>query len=206
MKDKMDYFYDFNNILVNESTPSVYFKSIANSEIFHNLYPFTMIGRLQETNQSPKYHPEGSVWNHTLMVVDECAKRKDKSKDKSAFMWAGLLHDIGKPSTTKIRKDKITSYNHDIEGSKMTIEFLNQFNLNEGFIRRVTALVRWHMQILFLAKDMPFSDIEKMQEDISVEEIALFALCDRLGRGDMTEIKIKEEENNIALFIKKVKK
>ncbi|MDF2882692.1 MAG: phosphohydrolase [Clostridiaceae bacterium] len=203
--NKMDYFCEFNNILLNENTPSTYFKSIAKSEIFSTLYPFTMLGKLQATNQSPKYHPEGSVWNHTLMVLDECAKRRNKSTDKAAFMWAGLLHDIGKPPTTKIRKDKITSYDHDIVGSKMTVEFLNEFNLKDEFISKVAALVRWHMQILFVSKDMPFSDIEKMQEAIPIEEIALFALCDRLGRGNMTDRKIREEEDNILLFIEKVR-
>ncbi|WP_347560221.1 HDIG domain-containing metalloprotein [Clostridium sp. JN-9] len=203
--NKMDYFYEFNNVLLNETTPSVYFKSIAGSEIFTSLYPFTMLGKLQITDQSPKYHPEGSVWNHTLMVIDQCAERKDESSNKDAFMWAALLHDIGKPPTTKIRNGKITSYDHDIVGSRMAVEFLNEFNLEQKFIEKVTAFVRWHMQVLFVSKGMPFSDVEKMQKDIPIEEIALFALCDRLGRGNMTTEKIKEEEDNILLFIKKVK-
>lgn len=33
-----------------------------------------MLLDLQATKQSPIYHPEGSAWNHTLLVVDEDAE------------------------------------------------------------------------------------------------------------------------------------
>lgn len=29
-----------------------------------------MLRKLKSTVQSPKYHPEGNVWNHTLLVID----------------------------------------------------------------------------------------------------------------------------------------
>ena len=34
-------------------------------------------------------------------------------------------------------------------------------------------MVRWHMQILFVTKNLPFSNIEKMKE-VDIEEIALW--------------------------------
>ncbi len=71
------------------------------------------------TGQSPQHHPEGSVWNHTLLVVDEAAKIKEQSADPRTFMWAALLHDLGKPSTTMRRKSKITSYDHDKVGAQL---------------------------------------------------------------------------------------
>jgi putative nucleotidyltransferase with HDIG domain len=48
-----------------------------------------------------------------LLVVDEAAKRKAYSTDQRVFMWAALLHDIGKPASTRLRKGRITAYNHD---------------------------------------------------------------------------------------------
>lgn len=59
-----------------------------------------MLHRLKGTEQSLLHHPEGDVWNHTLLVVDEAANVKNKSTDAAVFMWAALLHDIGKPDTT----------------------------------------------------------------------------------------------------------
>jgi len=146
-----------------------------------------------------------NVWNHTMLVIDEAAKVKSKSSDSRAFMWAALLHDIGKPDTTRIRKGKITSYEHDKLGAKMSKEFLEQFksnvenNVDDKFIEKVASLVRWHMQILFVVKSLPFADINRMKEQAPVCDIALLGLCDRLGRTGAN----REEEENIRIFLEK---
>lgn len=61
------------------------------------------------------------------------------------------------------------------------------------------------MQILFVTKGLPFADIRGMSSEISVDEIALLGLCDRLGRGQMTLDKKQEEEKSIKLFVEKCK-
>ena len=162
--------------------------------------------RLKEVEQSAQHHPEGSVWNHTMMVVDEAAKRKESSENPDVFMWAALLHDLGKKPTTKLRKGRITSYDHDVEGAKIARKFLEEIGLDNEFVDKVSYLVRWHMQLLFVLKDLPFADIKNMILEVSPKEIALLSLCDRLGRGEMTPEKIKEEEENIRKFIEKVNK
>lgn len=60
-----------------------------------------MIGDLQDVEQNPKYHPEGNVFIHTMMVIDEGAINREKSNDKRAFMWSLLLHDVGKNQLQK---------------------------------------------------------------------------------------------------------
>lgn len=57
----------------------------------------------------------------------------------------------------------------------------------------------------FVARDMPFADVENMVKEVSVEEIALLSLCDRLGRGGMTKGKEREEKENVRIFLEKVK-
>lgn len=205
MEDKKILFQEIDKHLMNDEKPSRYFYKILNDEYFFKEYPFDMIAKLTDISQSPKYHPEGSVWNHAMLVVDNAAQRKGSSKYPRAFMWGALLHDIGKPPTTRVRKGKITSYDHDIVGSKMAREFLQFFNEEEKFIEVVTSLVRWHMQALFVVKDLPFADVKKMVSEVDIDEIALLTLCDRLGRGSMTEDKISEEEENIKIFIRKCK-
>ena len=66
--------------LLNDAAPSVYFNHIKHRPEFQ-AFPFDMLYKLIGTRQSPKHHPEGSVWNHTMMVVDEAAKAKDHSSD-----------------------------------------------------------------------------------------------------------------------------
>ena len=158
-------------------------------------YPFSMIKDLQDVEQNPKFHPEGNVFIHTIMVVDEGAKNREKSNNKRAFMWSLLLHDIGKKPTTKVRKGRLTSYDHDIVGADMTKKFLTYFNEEESFIAEVTALVRWHMQSLFVTKNLKFQNISNMLEDVKINEIVLVSLSDRLGRGNLDSTEIEQYKN-----------
>ncbi|MEJ8553315.1 HDIG domain-containing metalloprotein [Tepidibacter sp. Z1-5] len=204
MSSKTEIFKEWDHHLLNDSKPSVYFNKIKNDNMLDE-YPFSMLKKLEDTPQSEKYHPEGSVWNHTMMVLDVAADKKILSKNPRGFMWAALLHDIGKPSTTKVSKKKITSYNHDCIGAKLAREFLIEFTDDDKFINEVCILVRWHMHLLFVVKDLPFAQIDEMLSETTFEELALFGTCDRLGRGNMCEEKIEEEDKNIEMFIKKCK-
>jgi putative nucleotidyltransferase with HDIG domain len=135
-----------------------------------------------------------------MLVVDQAAERRNQSKDIKAFMWAALLHDIGKPPTTRKRKGKITSYDHDKEGARLAREFLSFFSEDEPFIGRVCSLILFHMQILYVVKGLPYADIPRIKAFGDIEEIALLGLCDRLGRLGYDR---KNEENNIKLFLQK---
>ena len=197
MKSKQDFYLEIDDHLLNDKKPSEYFNCVRELPIFDE-HPFTMLKKLIDTKQSPIHHPEGSVWNHTIMVLDEAAKRKGNSKDARVFMWAALLHDIGKPDTTKIRKGKITSYGHDEKGSELVKLFLKDFTDDHDFIDKVSALVRFHMQILFVVKKLPFADIVSMKKQTDIYEVALLGLCDRLGRLD---VDIGREKETIEIFI-----
>ncbi|AUM98575.1 phosphohydrolase [Clostridium botulinum] len=201
-KDIQKVFKDIDEHILKDEKPSNYINKLYEEGKLEE-YPFDMLTILRKINQSPKYHPEGSVWNHIMMVLDNGAKERDKSENERIFMWACLLHDIGKGTTTKIRKGRITSYNHDKEGERLSIKFLKCFTGDEEFIKEVSKLVRWHMQPLFVNKNLPFKDIESMVKEVSIKEIALISLCDRLGRGGMSEGKKEEEIKAIDLFIEK---
>ena len=194
-----DTFKEIDMHLLKDDQPSFYFIELFSTSI-NNQYPFNMLNDLKKTDQSPKHHPEGSVWNHTMLVLDEAAKVKEQSTDTRVFMWAALLHDIGKPGTTKIRKGRITAYDHDLLGAELAGRFLHEFTDDQAFVTKVTSIVRWHMQILFVVNDLPFADINTMKVQTDIHDIALFGLCDRLGRlsPDRTA-----EENNIKRFIEK---
>ncbi|TCO74616.1 HD domain-containing protein [Marinisporobacter balticus] len=196
-------FKDFENHLMSDEKPSHYFNKIFKEKNISHQYPFTMLNNLKKVDQSPKHHPEGNVWNHTMLVVDRAAMKKEKSSNPKVFMWSALLHDLGKVPATKVRKGRITAYDHDKFGEKLSRDFLTVFDVEEDFIHRVSKMVRWHMQILFVVKDLPYADIEKMLNDIHLEDMALLSLCDRLGRGPATEEKVTLEEKNVEMFLQK---
>ena len=199
------YYEEFDFHLMNDIKPSLYFNDIINKEILSQVYPFTLLWDLINVEQSPVHHSEGNVWIHTMLVLDEAALRRHLSEEPRVFMWSTLLHDLGKATTTKIRKGKITSYDHDTEGEKLAQRFLENFEEDSIFTSKVCKMVRWHMQTLFVVKELPFANIKLMLSEVPLDEIALLSLCDRLGRGGMTKKKIEEEEENLKIFIKKCK-
>lgn len=203
MKDLTNVFEEFETHLMKDEKPSEYFNKRVKEAWFLNTHPFSLLGALVKTEQSSVHHSEGNVWNHTMLVLDNAAKNRNLSNNPRAFMWAALLHDLGKAPTTKIRNGKITSYDHDKVGENLALEFLKDFIRDKEFLYEVSKLVRWHMQILFVDKNLPFANIKDMIKETSINEIALLGKCDRLGRGGMTPDKIEEEERNIEMFIEK---
>jgi len=179
MGNKHEKLTEFEEHLLNDEKPSIYFRQLADSRLFSDTYPFT------------------------LLVVDLAAERRYLSEDPRVFMWSALLHDLGKAHTTKVRRGKITAYDHDKHGAILAADFLKEFTDDEEFIKRVSQMVRWHMQVLFVVKKLPFADIDKMVTEVSLGEIALLSLCDRLGRGDMNEKTKQEEIENIKYFLQK---
>ena len=196
--DKRGLLEEINAHLIGEEKPSRFFQSL-DSPLFMTSHPFTMLSRLKDVRQSPIHHPEGSVWIHTLMVLDEAATRKDQATDSRAFMWAALLHDIGKAVTIKVRKGKITAYDHDKVGAEMVRAFLQEFE-DALFISKTEALVRWHMQILYVAKGTRFADLDAMRDQADIRDVALLGLCDRLGRLNVNK---RAEEESIQCFLNK---
>lgn len=194
-----DLYEQINFHILEDEKPSVFVNEVSEIYLFKQ-YPFNMLYNLKNTEQSLKYHPEGNAWNHTMLVLDIASQIKHKSSDKTAFMWGALLHDIGKPSTTKNYKGKIVSYDHDKQGAVLVKKFLSEFTNNLEFIDKVIALVRWHMQILFVVKNMRFAEIEKMKNQTDVYEIALLGYCDRMGRKEANK---GVEMDNIKMFLKK---
>jgi putative nucleotidyltransferase with HDIG domain len=192
-------FEQIDRSLLQDDRPSRFLESVSEEPVFRKP-PFVWLYRMKGTGQSPSHHPEGSVWNHTMLVTDCAAQRKTQSKNPRAFMWAALLHDIGKPLVTKVRRGKITSYDHDKAGAGLAREFLSEFTQDGRFLTEVEALVRWHMQILFVVNRLPFAAIDEMKRQADLREVALLGLCDRLGR---TGADVKTEEDHIRIFLER---
>jgi hypothetical protein len=87
-------------------------------------------------------------------------------------------------------------------GAVLARQFLVSLSRPEDFIDRVTALVRWHMQILYVVKSLPFADVKAMKAEVKAQEVALLGLCDRLGRLGAD---FGAEKKNIEIFLQKVK-
>ncbi|MEI6093156.1 MAG: CCA tRNA nucleotidyltransferase [bacterium] len=98
--------------------------------------------------QPPQYHPEGDVWNHTMMALDLASKAI--ADREPVLMWALLLHDVGKPLTIsmpKDEKDRIRFNGHDVEGERMSREILTRLRVPNKVIDDVAYIIKDHMRL-----------------------------------------------------------
>jgi putative nucleotidyltransferase with HDIG domain len=197
--DKDTIFKEITTHLLTDEKPSSYIEELSRQDGLKE-YPLSLLDKLKDAEQSPKFHPEGNAWNHTMMVLDEAAKVREKSSNKEVFMWSALLHDIGKPSTTRNRKGKITSYDHDKAGEELCIAFLQCFNCEQAFVDSVASMVRYHMHMLYVLRKLPYADLKGLLKRVDIYELALLCLCDRLGRTD-ADSEVEEKEYNEFLQV-----
>lgn len=177
---------ELEKVLLNEEKPSIYFEELKNKNSLDEYFP--EIKALIGVVQSPIHHPEGDVFVHTMMVVDEGAKLRDKAKNQFGFMLSALCHDFGKVLTTQIKEDgKIISYNHERAGLKSVRNFLNRItNKDEvDLIDYVLNMTKFHMQPNQLAnQNSKLKSTRKLfSQVICPEDLILLAKADELGRS-----------------------
>ncbi|MBS6501670.1 MAG: HD domain-containing protein [Clostridium sp.] len=189
---QVEIFNKINKILLENEKPSIEIDKLMKNEEFKNS-DFSIVSKLKDIPQEKKFHPEGNVWNHTKMVIDVAAGIKDFSNDSKKFMWSALLHDIGKIPTTKFIKGRYRSYEHDIEGAKMVYELLERYE-DIRFVENVSEIVRFHMHHIYILKNLPFSNINKLLSSKNFDDIILLFICDKLGRENQ---QMHENRNNI---------
>lgn len=105
--------------------------------------------RLVGCRQDPGWHPEGDVWNHTLMALDAfAAERTGDAAEDLVVGLAVLCHDFGKPATTRYdpAKKRLRSLGHDEAGVEPTLSFLRRLTNEERLLKEVPPLVRCHMR------------------------------------------------------------
>jgi len=128
-------------------TPSRFFLFLNLVECINMFPELSLLIRLE---QNPKWHPEGDVWNHTMMVIDKAKEIADEDnlqgEDRIVLLLAALCHDLGKAlCTTTNEEGRIISYGHDKLGEKPTRSFLKLIDCPNKIIERVVSLVKEHM-------------------------------------------------------------
>ncbi len=202
MKANIDRGKELENVLLTYEKPSVYFKELRENKNLELDFPeiYDLIGVIQ----SPIHHPEGDVFNHTMMVIDEAAKLKNKAKNPLGFMYSALCHDFGKVLTTTTKEDgRIISYNHERAGLKLVRKFLNRTTKKEDNNLReyVLNMTEFHMQPNQLAnQNSKLKSTRKLfGKSVCPEDLVLLAKADALGRTINQDYTKKEEYLKNAL-------
>lgn len=167
--------------------------------IFHEIHP--EIVKLSQTPQDPEWHPEGDVWIHTLMVVDESARlvREERLEQDDALLvlLSAFCHDFGKIHTTKEISGKIRSPGHEEAGKELTRKFLSEIGIKSSIKEGVVNLVGEHLKPnLFYIEEMVRGNkitdgaIKRLVEKIRPAKpihLIILAEADYLGRGSFAE-------------------
>lgn len=186
---------ELEKVLLTNEKPSIYFKKLKENNKLEDDFP--EVSDLIGVIQSPIHHPEGDVFNHTMMVIDEAAKLKDKATNPLGFMYSALCHDFGKVLTTRIKEDgKIISYNHERAGLKLVRKFLDRISKKEDdeFRNYVLNMTEFHMQPNQLAnQNSKLKSTRKLfSRSICPEDLVLLSKADALGRAVSQDYSIKE--------------
>jgi poly(A) polymerase len=101
----------------------------------------------QGVEQPPEFHPEGDVWKHVLLMLEQL-------EHPSPTLALGvLLHDVGKPPTFRVA-DRIRFDAHAEVGATMAADILSRLKIPNDENDRVTSLVANHMR---------FKDVQQMR-------------------------------------------
>lgn len=180
--EEKDIMKELENVLLEYEKPSIYFQELREN---NDLLPyFKELKMLIGVKQSPIYHAEGDVWNHTMMVIDEASKIKSQAKYPFYFMLSALCHDFGKSITTTVKNSRIISYNHEREGLVLVSNFLDRIKADKNLKEYVLNMTKFHMQPNQLAKQCAKSKSTRKLFDNSIcpEDLVLIAKADGLGR------------------------
>jgi poly(A) polymerase len=126
------------------------FELLEDTGLLRQLFP--EIAAMRGVDQPPEFHPEGDVWIHTRIMLEQLPARCAPT-----LAWGVLLHDVGKPPTFKSAEetgDRIRFDGHVAVGVRMAEEICRRLKFSTEDTEQIIALVANHMR---------FKDVEQMR-------------------------------------------
>lgn len=180
---------EIEKLLLQARRPSVGFALALELGVIDRLFP--ELRALVGCPQEPEWHPEGDVWVHTLMVIDQARSRIDDldRPRQIAVMLGAVCHDLGKPATTALLDGRIRSIDHERAGVEPATAVLDRLNVHSigGFDVRgqVLGITAHHLKPgMFGMSKTPVSDgaYRRLAQKVDLELLARVAKADCLGR------------------------
>ena len=180
---------EMEKLLLQASRPSRGFELALELGVIGQLFP--ELKALVGCEQEPEWHPEGDVWVHTLLVIDQARTRIDDldRPEQVAVMLGAVCHDLGKPATTALVDGRIRSRNHEeagLEPSLAVLDRLNVHTMNGYDVRhQVVGLVTQHLKPGMWHKspgEVGDGAFRRLAKKVDLELLARLAKSDCLGR------------------------
>lgn len=178
--DKLALTQEIEHALLHTERPSERLEAMRRSGALHQVPELLTLPGVQ---QDPRWHPEGDVWVHTLLVVDQAVGQRPADEQQAkVLMWAALCHDLGKPLCTVFKDGRWKSPGHDQAGVRPTRALLGRLVDDEVLIESVCKLVLDHLAPHFFAEERTsLAGIRRLLRRLGDVPLDLLV---RLGRAD----------------------
>ena len=108
------------------------------------------ISEMKGIQQPPEFHPEGDVFVHTMIALDNLPQMPS-----ATLAWGTLLHDVGKPATFRRAPDRIRFDHHVEVGVKIAEAICKRLRFSNDDTEQIFALIENHMR---------FGHVSRMKE------------------------------------------
>jgi poly(A) polymerase len=137
--------------------------------------------------QPPDKHPEGDVWTHTRLAV------QNLESPSFEVALATLLHDAGKPMAM-FYMDRIRFNRHEVDGAILAERICRRMKLSRNQIRRIRWLVGSHMMHRNIMQ-MKRSTLARFLREPGIDDLQALHRADMLGgSGDLSNHRFVEEQ------------
>ena len=133
------------------------------------------VDRMRGVQQSADYHPEGDVWEHTLLLLQQLPAGAPET-----LALGALLHDVAKPQCAGRKGERITFYGHPAVGADLAVAICQRLRRSRTTWERVDYLVRHHLR-LTQAPEMRLATLKKMLAEEGFDELCRVARLDALA-------------------------
>ena len=186
--------------LLKAEKPSIFFEELRRMDQLDEW--FSELKALIGIEQNPRFHAEGDVWTHTMMVVDEAAKLRQETAEPEGeavasplgFMLAAVTHDFGKAITTEVKNGVIHAYDHETKGLPLIETFLKRLTNETKLIEYALNLAEYHMKPNVVAgvKSSVKTTNKMFDQSVDPEALIRIGIADALGKLPPEDTKTNE--------------
>ncbi len=163
------------------------FELLAASRLLERLLPEVLA--LRGVEQPPEFHPEGDVWTHTMLMLEQVRA------PSAALAWGVLLHDVGKPDTFQ-RADRIRFHGHVRRGVELAGAICARLRFSNAEAARVRALVGNHMKFADLRQMRPARRRRFLEQPHFEEHLELHRVDCLASHGQLDNYSFAEAESS----------
>lgn len=137
--------------------------------------------------QEADWHAEGDVLAHTELVRRELVAMPEwralPVAVRHVLFAAALLHDAGKPATTRVEAGRVRSFGHAAAGAYLARRTLMEMAVPFAVREQVVALVRHHgLPPMVLDKPDPHRAVVTAATTARLDWLSVLAMADARGR------------------------